>query len=130
MPRRQPRPNWPGHATLADAIRYLASACDGARRRDHHGFNAEHAAVGHRLARTPDQLWTPWHVQAARQLVIVYQHQLSAAGFNPRAVYRGVPPRLAKRRELRALHPRWAPDPTGLWHSRWWNGARWTHHTT
>ena len=35
-------------ATVREAIEYLASACDGAVRRDGHGFNREHVAVGHR----------------------------------------------------------------------------------
>ena len=41
---RRHRSTCPTYATVPDAVRYLASACDGARRRDGHGFSAEHVA--------------------------------------------------------------------------------------
>ena len=44
---------WPGYATPQEAIRYLASACDGAVRRDGHGFGQDHADLGHWLAAVP-----------------------------------------------------------------------------
>ena len=71
MRRRTRRPVWPGHATVPDAIRYLASACDGARRRDGHGFNADHVPAGHHLAHTPDLRWTACHHRTGRELVRV-----------------------------------------------------------
>ena len=118
---------WPGHATVAEAVRYLGSACDGAARRDGHGFSADHVHLGHWLAALPDEHWTMWHRQQGCRLVTIYRRQLDRAGFDSGAILRGVPLRRARRREARDLQPMWAADPTGLWLYRWWNGARWTH---
>lgn len=127
MGRRHQRARWPGHATIFEAVRYLASACDGAVRRDGQGFSADHVQLGHWLAALPDEQWAAWHRQQGCQLVRIYGRQLDRAGFDSRAILRGAPPRRARRREARDLQPMWAPDPTGLWPYRWWNGARWTH---
>ena len=126
MARRAQREWWPGHATVAEAVRFLASACDGAVRRDGFGFGADHVRFGHWLADVPDEHWTMWHRQQGCQLVTIYRRQLDGAGFDSRAILRGAPLRPARRREARNLRPMWAADPTGLWPYRWWNGARWT----
>jgi hypothetical protein len=127
MGRRRQQPRWPGHATVAEAVRFLASACDGAVRRDGHGFSADHVQLGHWLAALPDEQWVAWHHHQGCQLVTIYRRQLGYAGFDSGAILRGAPPRRARRREARDLRPMWVSDPTGLWHFRWWNGARWTH---
>lgn len=125
---RRRRPIWPGYATIPDAVRYLASACDGAIRRDGHGFSAEHVAIGHWLAHEPDNAWTSQHLAIGRQLVVIYGRQLELAVFDTSAILRNAPPERRHRREYAGLSATWAPDPTGLWRYRWWNGARWTCH--
>ena len=126
MWNRTPRPLWPGHATVGDAVRYIASACDGARRRDGHGYSAEHTQYGHWLASLPDHQWTPSEHNAGLYLVHLYRRQLTQAGFDVEAILQRRRPRRLSRREHRALTAGWAPDPTGVHTWRWWNGARWT----
>ena len=108
-------------ATAHDAITYLASAFDGARRRDHHGFNAEHVETGHRLARA--SRWSRRDHRAARKLIRFYRRQLTAAGYDVEAILsrQGREP-LRRHRG----HAQWAADPTGVHRWRYWNGARWT----
>lgn len=122
------RADWPSHATTQQAIRYLASACDGALRRDGHGFDRDHAALGHWLAALPDTQWTTWHHRWACHLVHLHRRQLARAGFEPDRILTSRPPRRVRRGRVERLTPTWAPDPTGLWVWRWWNGARWTDH--
>ena len=129
MTMRRHRPSWPGYATIPDAIRYLASACDGAIRRDGHGFSAEHVAVGHWLANEPDAAWTRHHLRIGRHRVAVYGRQLQLAGFDTGAILRNAPRPRRRSRDYEGLIADWAPDPTGLWPYRWWNGVRWTCHT-
>lgn len=124
------RPIWPGHATPADAVRYLASACDGAIRRDGHGFSSDHVALGQWLAQLSDEHWGPNENTTALQLVRFYRHQLTRVGFRPTDILRQRRPRRISRRAARELRSGWAPDPTALHEWRWWNGARWTHETT
>ena len=81
---------WPeqGSASLTPegqivlALQYLAGVCDGAARRDGHGFNKYHAEFGHDLARqsklrslSPRQLR-----RAATKLLPTYRRQLKEAG--------------------------------------------------
>lgn len=108
----------PAQATVREAIEYLASACDGAIRRDGHGFNREHVAIGHALARKPS--WTRRETTAAKQLTVCYQRQLGKAGLiasGPALARRGLPA------------PQWAQDPTRVHRLRFWNGTRWTAST-
>ena len=112
-------------ADLCDAIAYLASACDGARRRDGHGFNADDVSDGHRLART--NRWSRRDRRRARQLVRYYRRQLTTAGFDVDALLSGRRPRRRSRRFRRENPPQWAADPTGVHTFRYWSGARWTH---
>ncbi len=126
---RRKRYPWPGHATVHEAIRFLASACDGAVRRDRHGFGADHVALGHGLAQLPAERWGPSEHHAGLQLVRIYRQQLQRAGFDPDAVLRGARPRRVTLKAITALQPGWYADPTGLHRRRWWNGARWTSTT-
>lgn len=113
-------------ATAHDAIAYLASACDGARRRDRHGFNAEHVELGHRLASATR--WSRRDHRHARSLIGFYRRQLTAAGYDVNALL-GRPGRDARRRRRGyAGTARWAQDPTGVHRLRYWDGLRWTHH--
>lgn len=126
---RRKRYAWPGHATVPEAVRYLASACDGAVRRDGHGFGTEHVALGHWLARIPDESWGYRELAAGLDLVRIYRRQLQRACFDVDGIVRGAKPRRVKLKAITALQPGWYPDPAGLHQSRWWNGARWTSST-
>lgn len=126
---RRKRYPWPGHATVQEAVRYLASACDGAVRRDGHGFGSEHVSLGHWLAGLPDQSWQPREQAAGRDLVRIYSQQLQRAGFDPDGILRAARPRRVTLKAMVALQPGWYPDPTGFRKWRWWNGARWTSST-
>ena len=109
LPRRHP-----AHASLREAIAYLASACDGAVRRDGHGFGAEHVQIGHALAKK--RRWSRRDRLCARSLVQIYSRQLASAGLLGR-----VP-----RRRSRTRTAAWATDPTGVHTLRFWDGSRWT----
>ncbi|MDW3220946.1 MAG: DUF2510 domain-containing protein [Acidimicrobiales bacterium] len=128
MPMTPYRPISPRHATAVVAVRYLASVCDGAVRRDGHGFSSDHVAYGHWLAGLPLDRWTPAAHAAARQLVRVYRNQLTRAGFAPADIVAGRRPRRISRRAASRLRAGWASDPSGLYEWRWWNGLRWTEH--
>ncbi len=67
----------PRHAVATDAVRYLASACDGAVRRDGYGFSSDHVAYGYWLAELPPDRWSPAEQAAAHQLVLTYRYQLA-----------------------------------------------------
>ena len=118
----------PQYATLPDAVRFLASCCDGARLRDGVGFRREHAALGQWLAGLPDGRWDREAALMALALTSAYRRQLQRAGFDVDELMAGAPPRRLGAREYGQLTPGWARDPTGLHRWRWWNGARWTHH--
>lgn len=130
MPVPSRRPVSPRHATAADAVRYLASVCDGAVRRDGHGFGSDHASYGHWLAALPLERWTPTEHAAARQLVGIYRNQLARAGFAPADILSGRRPRRLSRRASSQLRGGWALDPSGLHEWRWWSGLRWTEHVS
>ena len=123
---RQNRPAQPSYATLPEAIRFLASTCDGAIRRDGYGFATQHVDYGHWLAKLPERHWQAQETRNGLQLVRIYRGQLSRAGFQPDLLLKRARPRNMRRRHAKQLHPHWAPDPTGLHTARWWNGARWT----
>ncbi len=114
----------PANASVRDAIQYLASACDGAFRRDGHGFAREHVDLGHHLAAC--RHWGPRRRRTARKLVRIYQGQLERAGFDPNQVLGVARPRTMHLWRARSLTPGWAADPTGVHQRRYWNGARWT----
>lgn len=122
------KPLAPQNATTAEAVRYLASVCDGAILRDGHGFSTDHVPIGHHLAQLPEADWDAWHHAHARHLTHAYRRQLSQAGFDPNHILSGRRPRRTSRRKYRRLTGAWHPDPTAIWAQRWWNGQRWTHH--
>lgn len=101
-------------ATVREAMEYLASACDGAVRRDGHGFNREHVALGHGLARKPS--WSHRDRRQAAVLMSRYAGQLQRAG-------------LLNSGRRHQTAPAWAADPTGVHRLRYWNGTRWTAFT-
>lgn len=123
---RRNRTTWPGHATVKEAVQFLASVCDGAIKRDGHGFCSEHVAYGHWLAQLPADEWGPEEHRHGRSIVRVYREQLRRAGFDPEQILGQRRPPLVKRRQVDRLQTGWAPDPTGHAAMRWWNGARWT----
>ena len=69
---RRKRINWPGHATVDEAVQYLASVCDGAIKRDGHGFCSDHVAYGHWLAQLPPVEWGPEERQHGLTIVRTY----------------------------------------------------------
>ena len=69
------------HTTIPEAVRYLASVCDGAIKRDGHGFRSDHVAYGHWLARLPMEQWGPDEYRHGQTIVTVYRNQLRRAGF-------------------------------------------------
>ncbi len=115
----------PAEATVRDAVDYLASACDGAVRRDGHGFALEHVRTGHRLAAR--RRWSRRDKRAARFLVRYHFRQLERAGYDVETLLGQV--RRSRRRYPSPGPAIWAPDPTGLHVQRLWNGARWTAQT-
>lgn len=126
MLMRRNRPIWPGHATVHEAVQYLASVCDGAIKHDGHGFRSDHVAYGHWLAQLPLVEWGPQECQHGLSIVRTYSAQLRRAGFDPEQILRGGrPPRIGSKRSAQ-LQPGWATDPAGIADSRWWNGVRWT----
>ena len=71
----------PHEATVVQAVRYLASVCDGAVKRDGLGFRSDHVAYGHWLARLPIDQWGPDEYRHGRTIARVYRGQLHRAGF-------------------------------------------------
>ena len=120
------RPISPTYATPQEAIAYLASVCDGAVRRDGHGFAAEHVALGHDLSLR--RRWRRRHRRKAARLIRYYRRQLERAGFDVHAVLTGKPARASRRSTIETI-PQWAPDPARLHEQRFWNGRRWTSDT-
>lgn len=126
---RRKRINWPGHATVDEAVQYLASVCDGAIKRDGYGFCSDHVAYGHWLAQLPAVEWGPEERQHGMTIVRTYSAQLRRAGFDPEQILRGGRPARASRRRSAGVQAGWATDPAGVAASRWWNGVRWTAET-
>ena len=104
-------------ASLGEAIAYLASACDGAIRRDGHGFNADHVALGHRLAQK--HRWTWRDRRRAHGIAVQYRRQLIWAGLAVKGITEGAT-------QIGRQPAQWACDPTGVHQLRYWNGSRWT----
>ena len=109
------------NASLGEAIAYLASACDGAIRRDGHGFSAEHVGLGHRLAQK--RRWSRRDRRNARRIAVHHGRQLSSAGLQVKGISRSTAPRGSS-----TSKPQWTADPTRLHALRYWNGARWTQY--
>lgn len=114
-------------ATPQEAIAYLASACDGAIRADGHGFAAHHVDMGHALAAR--RRWRPRHRRQALTLIRYYRAQLERAGFDVGALLGHRTSGRRSRRASTGTPACWAPDPTGISRTRFWNGARWTSRT-
>lgn len=121
------RPISPAHATQREAIAYLASVCDGAIKRDGHGFSTEHAKLGHKLAGAG--WWGPLARRRAIRLIRVYRSQLRRAGFATDCLLTGARPPRISRRVASQTSPGWSTDPTLIHTLRYWNGVRWTSAT-
>ena len=118
------RPISPSYATPQEAIAYIASVCDGAVKRDGHGFATSHVDRGHKLARA--RWWGPLARRRAHRLVRVYQSQLVRAGYDVRGLLNGARPARISRRAAQQVPAAWSRDPTGVRRFRYWNGMRWT----
>lgn len=59
---------------VSAGLKYLATLCDGAQRRDGIGFNSYDADFGHSLAAKPDL--SPREVASGRRLLLRYQKQI------------------------------------------------------
>lgn len=100
------------HTTIPEAVRYLASVCDGAIKRDGHGFRSDHVAYGHWLAQLPDAEWGTEEHRHARSIVRVYREQLRRAGFDPEQILGKRRPSRVKRRQVERLQTGWRPTET------------------
>jgi len=121
------RPISPAYATTREAVTYLASVCDGAIKRDGHGFSAEHVEIGHKLA--DSRWWGPLARGRAHRLTRVYGAQLQRAGYDTDCLLDGARPPRISRRLARQISPCWSIDPTSIHRFRYWNGLRWTSAT-
>ncbi len=110
-------------ASVPDAIRFLASVCDGALSLDGHGFSRLDAPLGHAIARLSVEHWDELTWWWACWLVRAYRRQLSFAGFDIDEVLTR-----RQRRHRVSSDAGWMPDPYGFATLRWWNGTRWTEH--
>jgi SNF2 family DNA or RNA helicase len=72
---------------IQQAVRYLASRCDGAISEDGHGFNKMDARFGKSLAER--ERWTKRQAQAALEMLKKYQRQLQVAGFDVEKLFDG-----------------------------------------
>ena len=72
---------------IQQAVRYLASRCDGAISEDGHGFNKMDARFGKSLAER--ERWTKRQAQAALEMLKKYQGQLQVAGFDVEKLFDG-----------------------------------------
>ena len=72
---------------IQQAVRYLASRCDGAISEDGHGFNKMDARFGKSLAER--ERWTKRQAQAALEMLKKYQGQLQAGGFDIEKLFDG-----------------------------------------
>ncbi len=77
MLRARRRP--PHQATVVQAVRYLASVCDGAVNRDGLGFRSDHVVYGHWLAQLPLNEWGPDEYRHGETIMRVYRDQLRRA---------------------------------------------------
>lgn len=93
-----------------------------------HGFNHEHVEIGHRLARA--SRWSRRDRRRAQSLIRFYRRQLTAAGYDVDALLDRRAPKRKARSYRRPTPARWAADPTGVRRLRYWNGTRWTAHTS
>jgi SWI/SNF-related matrix-associated actin-dependent regulator 1 of chromatin subfamily A len=90
-------------------IRFIAGLCDRARNLDDVGFNKLDSAIGHRLAQTPDELWTPGMHALAKVVCRKYRRQI-VEGLGS-AVYEGLyGPGSATPSERRKRNPELAED--------------------
>ncbi len=76
------RKHQPHPATIPVAVRYLASICDGAIKRDGLGFRLDHVAYGHWLAQLPLNEWGPDEYRHGETIMRVYRDQLRRASLN------------------------------------------------
>lgn len=72
---------------IQQAVRYLASRCDGAISEDGCGFNKTDSAFGKSLA--AQEKWTKRQAQAALKMLEKYQGQLQAGGFDIERLFDG-----------------------------------------
>lgn len=71
---------------IANAVRALASVCDGAVEEDGRGFNGTDASFGKRLAELPLNRWSAGNVSAAHRMLAKYRGQLAGFGIDYAAI--------------------------------------------
>ncbi len=107
--------------TIQQAVRALASQCDGARDQDGVGFNGRDTDFGRSLAQLPDASWTIRRLEAAHKMLRTYARQLSGLGIRyedltPPSVeierIKGLTTSVAQRAAGRAEDARERPDVT------------------
>lgn len=67
---------------LAQAIRAIASVCDGAHENDGQGFDGQDAKFGRRLAVIPEDVWSSDMIADAYHMARKYRKQLDGFGIN------------------------------------------------
>ena len=72
---------------IQQAVRYLASRCDGAISEDGHGFNKMDAGFGKSLAER--ERWTKRQAQAALKMLRKYEAQLVNSGIDVGSLFDG-----------------------------------------
>ena len=68
--------------TIQQAVRALASRCDGAFAQDGKGFNGRDARFGASLAAIPHDRWSPRQLEAAYGMLMTYRGQLNELGID------------------------------------------------
>ncbi len=71
--------------SIQEAVRYLATRCDGAAQIDGMGFNKFDAGFGRSLAQ--QQHWTDRQMDAAIKMMKKYKNQLTEGGFNVEVIF-------------------------------------------
>lgn len=84
---------------LQEAVKHLASVCDGAITEDGVGFNGSDTTFGHSLAR--QETWTLKQAQVAQKMLIKYQKQLQRAGFSTELFEEIVAPAQPKKAKIK-----------------------------
>lgn len=119
------KPTHPLSATPTEALGFMASVCDGARRSDSLGFGRDEQDA-HQLLAKGESNWTFGERRRALWIIRYYRRQLTTAGFNVDQILRRKPIKISKRRFKKLPPALWYADPNNFAAHRLHNGVRWT----
>ena len=68
--------------SIQQAVRVIASRCDGAREQDGIGFNGRDSHFGKSLAAIPHDNWSPKQLECAHRMLATYRAQLASVGID------------------------------------------------